>query len=223
MSGVAAPIALVALTALLAGCSPVMDAARDTLRLAVRGEPGPDPARLNPGFRYLRVTVGKRVAFLALGNLDPHPRGRVEVWYSGQKEVLRLLDGRVVGATGMTTDWREVELPELPSWSALAASGQPFSWKRKRDVMPGYRLGFEDSLVLRVIPAPERSALTGRDPRALIWFEERRVETPGAGDQALPPARYAVDFSGGRETVVYGEQCLSTELCFTWQRWNIKD
>jgi len=37
-----------------------------------------------------------------------------------------------------------------------------------------------------------------------------------AGDRLLPPARYAVDIRGGGETVVYGEQCLAPNLCFTW-------
>lgn len=208
-----------------------MNAVVDTFQSAVLGDSKADASRLNPSFRYLRVTLGGRVVFLALGNLDRDPLGPIEVWYSAQKEVLRLQNGRLVGATGLTTEWREVVLPELPSWSAIAGAGQPLHWIRQRDVMPGYRYGMRDSLMLRATAAPERTALVGVDAGSLTWFEELRQAPVAAGymatilaashdDQALPAARYAVDMREGLETVVYGEQCLARELCFTWQRWS---
>ena len=99
--------------------------------------------------------------------------------------------------------------------------------------MPGYRFGVKDALSLRVVPEPKRSALQGLDPQRLTWFEERIESAPVAwlsgifvssvvADAALPPARYAVDIQGGLETVVYGEQCLAPDLCFTWQRWPVQ-
>ena len=210
-----------------------MDAVVATVRTAVQGPPSIDSARLNPNFRYLRVTIGGRVVFLALGNVDSHPQGPVEVWYSAQREVIRIQNGRVVGAVGLTTEWRNVSLLEMPSWSVVARAQQPVQWVRIRDVMPGYRFGVRDALVLRVIPLPEKSALQGLDPQSLSWFEERvqperradyaaRLLTGLSAEKMLPPARYAVELSEGRETVVYGEQCLAAELCFTWQRWTPK-
>ena len=206
-----------------------MDAVVQTVRSAVRGDAGADATRLNPGFRYLRVTVEGRVVFLALGNVDSHAQGPVEVWYSARKEVLRIQNGRVIGAVGLPTEWRDVSLPELPAWSAMAGSGKSYQWVRKRDVMPGYRFGVRDALVLRVVAPPTRSALQGLDPKSLTWFEERfQAESPGgtltklvgmSEERTLPPARYAVDLRDGVEIVVYGEQCLAPELCFTWQRW----
>jgi hypothetical protein len=96
--------------------------------------------------------------------------------------------------------------------------------------MPGYRFGVKDALSLRVVSEPKRSELKGLDPQRLTWFEERVESGPVARfsavfggrstvDIPLPPARYAVDLQGGLETVVYGEQCLARDLCFTWQRW----
>ena len=68
------------------------------------------------------------------------------------------------------------------------------------------------------------------DPKELTWFEERIQSEPQTGatilsalsskDRILPPARYAVDFRDGYEFVVYGDQCLSEDFCFTWQRWH---
>ena len=224
---------LLLLVATLSGCSASSNAILQTLPYAYRRNPGVDSARLNPNFRYLRVTIGGRVALLALGNVDSHPQGPIEVWYSAEREVLRLQHGRLVGAVGLTTEWRDVSLPELPSWSVAARANQAYLWTRTRDVMPGYRFGVKDALSLRVVSEPKRSALQGLDPQRLTWFEERAESGSVAGlsavfgnsstvDIPLPPARYAVDLQGGRETVVYGEQCLAAELCFTWQRWPVQ-
>jgi len=185
-------------------------------------------APLNPNFRYLRVTVDGRLALLALGYIEPASPAPIEVWYSAEREVLRFQSGRLVGATGLPAEWRNVKVPDLPAWSVLARHGEPLHWVRGRDVMPGYRYGITDNLTLRPIQAPARSALEGFDARQLTWFEEtsqNEMNTPashsGAVDKVmrLPHARYAVDLRGGKEEVVYGEQCLSADLCFTWQRW----
>jgi hypothetical protein len=202
--------------AALSACSTGGNAVLDTARLVVRRGPAFDGSRLNPNFRYLRVTIEGRVAFLALGNEDSHPQGPIEVWYSAEREVLRLQNGRIVGATGLTTEWRNVALAGLPSWSAIASAGESVRWTRTRDVMPGYRIGVPDSLRARVVPPPARSQLQGVDPNGLTWFEEQAE----ADANALPRALYAVDLRDGKELVVYSEQCLVPALCFTLQRWS---
>lgn len=186
-------------------------------------------AKLNPNFRYLRVMIDGRLVLLALGYVDSHPQGPVEVWYSAEREVLRLQNGRIVGASGSPIEWRSVSLPELPSWDTLARAGQPLHWVRSRDVMPGYRFGVQDTLSLRVVSAPAKSSLLQIDPQRLIWFDEQMQPARIAGrawfggdsvdDLALPTARYAVDLREGKSIVVYGEQCLAPRLCLTWQRW----
>jgi len=179
---------------------------------------GADEAKLNPNFRYLRLMIEGRVVMLALGDIDAHPRGEIEVWYSAGREVLRFQNGRLVGAAGLTTEWRNVVLPELPGWSALSSAAAPLRWVRTRDVMPGYRYGVRDALALSVVPPPAASALQGLEPQQLTWFEERFADD-GLRKSVLPPARYALQFADGRETVVYGEQCIAPQTCFTWQRW----
>jgi len=210
-------VLLVALLA-LAGCNPGMEAMVRTLRGAALGEEAPGAARLDPSFRYLRVGAPGGTAFLALGYVETHPEGPIEIWYSGQREVLRLQNGRVVGAVGMATEWRDVRLSEPPAWPALARAGEPYRWTRVRDLMPGYRFGVRDTLVLRPIAPPRASGLLGRDAASLAWFEERLESSDAEAEVGLPPARYAVDLARNGE-VVYGEQCLGAELCFTWQRW----
>ena len=118
-------MAVLLLAVVVSGCSSGSQAIVDTARSVWGGPAAADSARLNPRLRYLRVSVDGRVALLVLGYVDAHPRGRIEVWYSAQHEVLRLQNGRIVGATGLTTEWRHVALPALPDWSALVASLQP--------------------------------------------------------------------------------------------------
>lgn len=161
-----------------------------------------------------------------LGYVESDVRGPIEVWYSAEREVLRLQNGRLVGASGAAIEWRRVDLPFIPAWSDLARTAQPLRFVRTRDVMPGYRVGLRDALTLRPVGPPSRSALAGLDAAAVLWFEER-FEAPSRGlaasqdDAVLPPARYAVRLDAGGEIVVYGEQCLSVKLCFTWQRWPV--
>jgi hypothetical protein len=202
-----------------------MEAMVSTVQDTFRGRQGSVNIRLNPNFRYLRVDIQGRVVFLALGDEDKHDRGLIEVWYSANKEVLRLQNGRVAGATGLTTEWRSVVLDEAPSWTLAMGTVQPQRWVRTRDVMPGYRSGVRDQLELRTIPPPQNLSLQAHDPLRLKWFEERVVASENnvamraATMQRLPAARYAVDFQGDRAVVVYGEQCLAPELCFAWQQW----
>jgi len=196
------------------------------MRSTVRRDAGVDDAALNPVFRYLRVTVARRTALLVLGYVEPHPQGPIEVWYSAEREVIRLQDGRVVGAIGLTTEWRNVALANAPSWLTLNKAHSTARHVRVRDTMPGYKYGLKETLVLAAAPPPARSALRSLDPQSLSWFEETAETEPtgstrgGTSDEdRLPVARYAVAPDGGNAQVVYGEQCLSRDLCFAWQRW----
>lgn len=170
-------------------------------------------SKLDPRFAYLRFERDKRVVYLALGYVDPHPEGAVEVWYSSPGEVLRLQDGRVVGSVGGETDWLAVSFIGRPGWREVQG---PVSFVRVRDVQPGYRMGLRETLTLRPIPAPADSRLREIPAQALRWFEERVTD----GTEALPPSRYGVHFSSSGPRVIYGEHCLSATLCFSWQRWS---
>ena len=208
----------------LVGCTPGMGAAVDSvLHIARRGSPT-DDIRLDPAFPYLRTTMGGSVGFAWLGNTEQNEHGPVEAFYSRSGEMIRLQNGRILTALGFTTEWRKVDWPQFPGWSAIANAPAPTPFVRVRDVMPGYRTGLREAVTLRRIDPPGRSALRGVDPATLAWFEERVQPVDGglsASDaERLPPAKYAVEIAGGKETVVYSEQCLAKDFCFTWQRWS---
>ncbi len=201
---------------LLGGCasSPAVRALVDAGGMVLRGgaTTATEP-QLDPRFAYLRFERDKRVVYLALGYVDPHPEGAVEVWYSSAGEVLRLQDGRVVGSTGGETDWLVVSFAGRPEWGEVRG---PVSFVRMRDVQPGYRLGLRETLTLRPIPAPTDSRLREIPAQALTWYEEQVTD----GAEPLPPSRYGVHLSPSGPRVIYGEHCLSARLCFSWQRWS---
>lgn len=184
----------------------------------LRGSNAPSvEAALNPEYRYMRITLSGRTTFVLLGDIDPHPDGPIEIYYSSVGEVLRFQQGRLVGASGLLTEWRDVTLKGVPSWSSLNSQGFA-NFSRTRDEMPGYGYGVQELITSRKVSPPLKSALFEVPPESLIWFEER-VLPHGNDSEALPPSRYGIAFEGSLERVVYGEQCLSHSLCLTWQPW----
>lgn len=171
-----------------------------------------DTAQLDARYRYLRVVHPAGISGMIFGAVESTPAGPVEVWYASDGEILRFQNGRLAGSSGLQPEWKSVLLPKFPGWDTLIATKQPFRWERVRDVMPGYRYGVHEKLVLSIAQPPRSSRLIGVDPKELTWFEER---TESSTEEPLPPARYAVQ--GDR--VVYAEQCVARERCFTWQRW----
>jgi len=211
------PVAFL-LAVLVSGCSSGLDAIYQTAKRSVVADSNVSGAKLDPRFRYIRATVKGRPAFLALGNEEPGAEGVVRVWYSANKEVLKFRDGRLVGASGLNHEWRNVFFNDVPSWAQLLKSDSEKIYTRYRDVMPGYRLGVEDRLSIRRIAQPKR-AVRGISSEGLVWFEERQVG--GAADMTVPRAIYGLEVKNGVAEVVYGEQCIAKDLCFTWQKWAV--
>ncbi|MDH6166718.1 hypothetical protein M2282_001865 [Variovorax boronicumulans] len=192
----------------------------DAARLLYKGQVAAQPD-FNPAYRYLRTQIGDRTIFMVLGYIDQRPEGPVEVWYSGSGEVVRLLNGQLVGTTGLSTDWRNVRLTGLPAWTAADAptnaGGSSQSYTRLRDLMPGYRFGIRDEIVRISIPPPPNSSLAGVDPASLRWYEERSVSHPSAA--SLPAARFGLSRASATPQVVYSEQCLSSDFCMSFEQW----
>jgi hypothetical protein len=111
-------------------------------------------------------------------------------------------------------------LVDVPAWNDVLTQKRAMVWTRVRDVMPGYRFNIEDRLALQAIAPPGQSSMVGGDPANLHWFEERLIAADGqTSTDGERPARYALEVSSGSVNVVYGEQCLSADLCMAWQRW----
>lgn len=179
-----------------------------------------DAVKLNPNLKYLRVTVRDRTVLMVLGYLDNTPQGNVETWYSSEGEVLKLLNGRVLSSNGLELDWRNVRYASLPAWSeleGLSSNSSNFQFTRTHDQMPAYKFGIFEVVYLYGIGAPSNSNLVGLPANQLKWFEEKVNSTT----HGLPSARYGLSTKDGQAVVVYGEQCFSSELCFSWQSWPV--
>jgi hypothetical protein len=202
------------------GCASESEALGKSMRLLMGSSDPTEQAPLRPGYRYLRASVGGRTVLLALGYVENHPGGAIEVWYSGEREVVKIQRGHIVGTAGLATDWRSVRfVSPLPELRQVTAQGTA-RYMRSRDEMPGYRYDIRETMTLRRIPAPEKSAIRALDPALLVWIEESSdASTPG--ETPLPPARFALDIREGADPVVYSEQCLTPTLCLALQRWPV--
>jgi len=174
--------------------------------------------KLNPNYRYLQVTLaGTKPALLVLGYVDAHPQGEVEVWYSANGEVLRLQNGRLVGANGLAVDWRRVDYAQPPpAWASVPSEGARFT--SVRDEQPGYRLGLVEQVFLTRLQKPPLD-LPANNFAGAVWFLERYSDANGP---TRPDAWFALGSHGGQSTIVYSRQCLSASVCLTLQRWPLE-
>ena len=179
-----------------------------------------DAIKLNPNLKYLRVTVRDRAVLMVLGYSENSPKGNIETWYSSQGEVIKLLNGRVVSTNGLEVDWRNVNDVPFPNWTELNAfnlSASPFEFKRTYDQMPAYQFGISETVQLYGVRTPTNANLVGLPANQLKWVEEKVKGTA----HGLPSARYGLSTQKGQTFVVYGEQCFSNALCFSWQTWPV--
>ena len=181
-------------------------------------------AKLNPQYRYLRVeVVGHAAALMVLGYIDPHPLGDIEVWYSGNGEVIRTQNGRIVATSGLPIDWRAVRFASNPPpWSAVPAEGA--FYQRSRDEMPLHRYAISERLKLaRLADQPtavQVAPLPLAQARAATWFRE---DTLSSTAEPVPSALFAWGNYAGQGAVVYSYQCLSATFCLKLMPWPVQE
>ena len=161
-----------------------------------------------PGLEYLQVSLQGRDGAMALGYRQTKGPDVHEHWYSGQREMLHLVNGRVVEVQGMTHEVRK-QSDKVPSWQELAESKRPLVWSRTKDLMPGYRYGQVEYIISQwVEPTPKEAALVNQPAQ---WFIEQVKSKTADGREWLYNETYAVV----KNQVVYSEQCIAPEVCLT--------
>ncbi|MFT3858137.1 MAG: hypothetical protein QM742_11795 [Aquabacterium sp.] len=205
--------ALGTLSLSLQGCASRQKASAAALRSVLYHNEEVDSSPLRPDLRYLRVTLNGKAMLMVLGYVDHNEHGEaVEVWYSGDGEVLRLNAGRLAGLSGSPVEWTGVRFrPAPPPWTQI---GKSTFFVRHFDQMPGYLWNRKQQVRLDVIAQPPRTQAPVFTNTPLVWFEEVVDQTVGG---ALSPARYAM--APGDVQPLYGEQCLQEAFCLSWQRW----
>jgi hypothetical protein len=165
------------------------------------------------GFEYILIEIEGRNTAMALGNREVLTEtGRAslhERWYSGQGEMIHMVDGRIHTAVGLTVEWRR-QRSNPPAWDLLAKSSSAVAWSRELDVMPGYRYGQADRIETQLGIAPNGAPAL---PRDATWFVDQ-VRSPQSlgGDWA-----YTQTFAIHQGRVVYSEQCLAPTVCFKFK------
>lgn len=168
---------------------------------------------LKPGFEYILIEIEGRKTVMALGGREIlSDTGRAslhERWYSGQGEMIHMVDGRIHTAVGLTVEWRQ-QRSNPPAWDLLAKSASSVAWFRELDVMPGYRYGQSDRIETKLSTAPKGPPVL---PLDAIWIMDQ-VRSPQAlgGDWT-----YTQIFAIHQGRVVYSEQCLSPTVCFKFK------
>jgi len=199
-----------ALALLFSGCQGI-NPTLDTLRTFL---PGKNPALMvDGGFEYLLLEIDGRQTAMALGSREMVTESdRVMVherWYSGHREMIHMVNGRIQTALGLTVEWRG-QRSSPPHWLTLANSTQAVSWVRQLDLMPGYRFGQTDQIQTQTSgPSPGAPLM----PPGTQWFIDT-IRSPQAVGKDWAFHQY---FAVQQGQVVYSEQCLSPEVCFKFK------
>ena len=168
---------------------------------------------LKPGFEYLLIEIDGRKTAMVLGAREVlSQQGQAQVherWYSGQREMVHMVNGRLQTAVGLTVEWRQ-QRSSPPAWESLAQLGSSLTWTRELDVMPGYRFGQADLMQTRVSSAPKGAPTLPSDVR---WVSDW-VRSPQPLGEDWVFVQY---FALHQGKVVYSEQCLAPTVCFKFQ------
>ena len=224
----------VAALLLLAGCASGGSAMMQTTQLWVQqvlvGVGDGLPQKPDPRFSYLRVEVPNLTPGLwVLAFVDPHAMGEIEVWYSAQKQVIKLQNGRIVATHGLAVDWPAVRFAAAPpAWAQVAADtgAAVAAFERAHDELPAYRYGVRERVELRVLaqapPLAGPGSLAPDLAKRYAWFSE--TATPlGAPEGGVLTNWYAWGRHLGQPTVVFSEQCLKPDFCLRLQRWPVQE
>jgi len=168
---------------------------------------------LKPGFEYLLIEIDGRKTAMALGSREVFiHQGQQQVherWYSGEREMIDMVDGRLQTAVGLTVEWRH-QRSKPPTWGAVSQTQASLPWARELDIMPGYRFGQTDNVQTRIGTAPKGAPSL---PAGTRWFSDGvRSPQPLGGDWV-----FEQHFALHQGRVVYSEQCLAPTVCFKFQ------
>ncbi len=216
---------------LLSACTGNQGAAWETIKLVFQSPSAQlDQQATQPQFLYLRAQINDASAQLVLGYRQASDQGEIDTWYSGQRELIQLQNGRLIGSQGLDINWSDVRLinppdltnPEEVNFNRLQQKKSPLRFRRERLVMPGYQQIQEQVTLERLASAPSDAPKALRNDSGIFWVRESAI--PAGAGKANPAsnaleATYAIRAIGDRQTVVYGKQCLAQDLCLSWQVW----
>lgn len=165
-------------------------------------------SQVQAGFEYILVSTNGHYALMALGErrVDETKNHTHENWYTGQGEMLYLVDGRIQQALGFTNEIRG-QTNSPPPWKVVIESRKVLTWQRHIDLMPGYRYGVLESITTNRIEKPRK--LPDSLPNSTEWVADV-IESKASNGQVW---RLIQRFALHEGRVVYSEQCIGKDLC----------
>lgn len=168
------------------------------------------PKQFNAQYEYMRLTLNGRVAWLAKGANDAFA---TSVYYSADKNVFKWSHGRLVSVQQPPLVWHEQILPQF-NWSAIVQNSSPVSFARTIDRVDG-TISVKETRQVQRATAPAHHAFVGQ-AESLIWLHESTVNPNNKRDDF--DSWYAF-LPNALNEPVYGQQCISSTYCLTWQKW----
>lgn len=172
---------------------------------------GKQYAQIQLGYEYLWVSIEGRASVMALGERRLEGGADLqhvhERWYTGQGEMLYLVDGRIQQALGFTHEIRGQTSNAAPAWQEVLQINREVTWQRQIDQMPGYRYNVVN-YISTYQTAPPRKLPDGVTPDAR-WVTDL-VQGKSQDGQAW---WYLQKFALLNGRVVYSEQCIDKDRC----------
>lgn len=168
--------------------------------------------QFNPDFNYVRVMFNGQVAWLAQGATDVTINAPEQVYYSADSNVFKWSQGRLSEIEHSAFSWREQNTSVLEWQNILQQPNTTFT--RHLDLVDG-AISIQEQRQIQPSVEPKYHAFVG-DTSRLIWLRE----------YTLNPVKHRQNFDSWyafyAESVepIYGQQCISTQYCITWQKWN---
>jgi hypothetical protein len=218
-SGVSRALLFALVLMLLSACTSMSEATYKTLKAALVSHDSSSAliqdSGIAPAFKTMRVLTAQTQSILVLGEIEQSPDGEIEVWFSGQGEILRIQNGKIVSTAGLAINWvrsryKVIEHDRLANRTVYRVT---------RDVMPGWRYGYAQEMSQSPLAAPPASVAR--------WFDgkERTAELAGwtvlqptdrrQADQAWQVAYFGHNHRGQTRA---GYQCLAPDLCLGWEK-----
>jgi len=205
----------------LSACTSMSDATYKTLKAAFGATPemlgqANSSQPINPAFRTMRITTAGTQATLVLGEIEQSPSGSIEVWFSAQREVIRIQDGRIVSTSGLRTNWVRSDYKPIGTKNDLGGS-----WRLTRDIAPGWTYGLVIDIKRVAVSEMPRAlgkfftpALQSKSG-GVLWVSESPIDPDLRSGQPWQTAYFARTVQG---QVLAGYQCLDAELCLAWEK-----
>lgn len=168
--------------------------------------------QLDPQFNYMRVVFNGQVAWLVQGEYDTTAQVPQAVYYSADRNIFKWSQGRLSAIEHKEFSWQE-QIEVAIDWQQLFNRQAETQLQRQLDLTDGTFSVIEQRHI-KPSPAPKHHYFVG-EQQTLTWLRETTTSV-----KSKPHFDSWYAFQADSLEPVYGQQCISTQHCISWQKWN---